>query len=134
MGRVRMEIDEKRLKAVIDAERYKRARTGARSIRRRVRSNIVQAGRVDTGEMIRSIKAEQAGNGRWKVYTRLPYAKYQEHGIGPVTPKRAKALRFKPKGSGVFVFAQRTRGFPGAHFFRDAFRSASLRDFNSSND
>lgn len=79
--------------------------------------------------MKRSVHTKKQANGWYKVYSDLHYTIYQEKGIGPVTPVRAKALRFKPKGSGQFVFAQRTKGFPGGHFFRNAMRSLSLQDF-----
>lgn len=59
----------------------------------------------------------------------VPYANFQEFGTGPIYPKRAKFLRFIPKGGTSFVFAKRTRGVPAVHFLRDAYRSLSVRDY-----
>lgn len=87
------------------------------------------APRTNTGAMQRSVKIKKQADAWYKVYSDLHYTIYQEKGIGPVTPTRAKALRFKPKGSGSFVFAMRTRGFDGGHFFRRALRSLRLPDF-----
>src|SRR5690606_6421072 len=92
-------------------------RRAATTTARRARENVVRAGRVRTGKMRDTIRAGKAMNQgtrvRIQVNSGVPYSVYQEYGIGPVVPIRAKALRFTPKGGGV-VFAKRTKGFPGA--------------------
>lgn len=132
MGRflmVKIRIQENIISTRMQAESYKASRKGAQTARQRVRENITASGRIDTRRMWKSIAIKGTGKSWWKVYTTVPYAKYQEHGIGPVRPVRAKALRFTPKGSNAVVFAQRTRGFPGAHFFKKATASLTARDF-----
>jgi alpha-L-arabinofuranosidase len=52
-----------------------------------------------------------------------------EDGIGPVFARPGHFLVFTPKGSATVVFAKRTSGFPGGHFFRDARRDIHLDDF-----
>ena len=103
-------------------------------VRDRARRNLRAAGRHDTGALGRSIRVTKMPTStpmkpKFSIGTNLHYAKYQEWGIGPVTPKRAKVLRFKPGGSNTFVFAMRTRGFKGAHFMRDAYRAITTKDF-----
>lgn len=98
--------------------------------RDRAKGNIVAKGRVDTARLWASIEARRVSPFQWTVGSPLHYAKFQEEGVrGPVLPVRAKVLRFKPKGSTQFVFARRTKGFPGAFFLRDALRRLSPRDF-----
>lgn len=64
-----------------------------------------------------------------EVSSNVPYAKYQEYGIGPVHAAPGGILRFQPKGMSAFIFRPRTKGFKGKHFMRDAYRSISLSDF-----
>jgi hypothetical protein len=110
------------------------AKRAAIRVRDRARSNVVAKGRVNTGRLLHSITARSmvrpaAGSARYAVGSSLDYASYQEEGIGPVHARPGHVLRFRPKGSAVFIFRPRTRGFPGAHFMRDAYRSIKLQDF-----
>lgn len=109
------------------------ARRAAERTRERVRSNIRASGRVNTGAMLNSIEAREVRNSggvsTWEVTSRLHYTIFQEKGIGPVVPRVAKVLRFKPAGSSVYIFRPRTSGFKGAHFFRKAREALTLRDF-----
>jgi hypothetical protein len=41
-----------------------------------------------------------------------------------IYPVRAKALRFRPKGSRTWVFAKRTRAVKGVPYLRDALPAA----------
>lgn len=124
---VRMDVDSRKLARIMDRHQRGAGQRAARATQKRVRANM--APRTNTGAMQRSVKIKKQADAWYKVYSDLFYTYYQEKGIGPVHPVRAKALRFKPKGSGSFVFAMRTRGFQGGHFFRRAMRSLSIRDF-----
>lgn len=96
----------------------------------RARINLSNKGRHSTGRLGQSIQARKAGPFQWTVGSFLEYAIYQEEGVrGPVYPRRAKVLRFKPKGASQFVFARFTKGFPGAHYLRDAYQSLTEADF-----
>lgn len=64
-----------------------------------------------------------------RIGTNLQYGLYQELGTGVygpkhrrIRPKRAKFLRFKPKGSKDFVFARSVAGSPAHHYLRRALR------------
>jgi hypothetical protein len=68
------------------------------------------------------------------VGTRLFYARYQHDGTanngnGYIVPRRAKMLRFKPKGGGAFIYAARVRGVRGTKFLERAKDSLTDRDF-----
>lgn len=105
-------------------------RQAAYVTRGRARANLQAAGRNATGRLMSSIDAREAGPFQWTVGSPLHYAIYQEEGVaGPVYPVRAKVLRFRSKQTGQIVFARSTRGFPGAHYLRDAYRALSAADF-----
>lgn len=108
------------------------ARKGAEKTKARVQANIRASGRVRTGKMHDSIEVVLVEEGRVTTYavrSTLDYTYYQEEGIGPVVARPGKVLRFQPKGSAVFIFRPRTKGFAGAHFFRNAMREMKLSDF-----
>lgn len=126
---MKVNIDMSKLERRFRRDEEEAVRRAADVTEKRVKDNIISSGRVDTGRMHDTIHQERLGPKRIKIASEAPYTIYQEKGIGPVTPTKAKALRFKPKGSGTFVFAMRTKGFPGAHFFGKAFRAIRLQDF-----
>lgn len=99
----------------------------------RVRNNIRASGRVRTGALVKSIKIWPTTKAKmgasYSVGSSLHYAMFQEKGVGPFGPVKAKFLRFIPKGGTTFVFAKRVKGFPGAHFFEKALQQLNLRDF-----
>lgn len=105
------------------------ARKGAYKAQSRVRSNIMAKNRIDTTRMFGQITVQPMGFAWYKVKSPQFYSVYQEWGVKPFGPKRAKYLRFKPKGSSSYVFAKRVRGFPPGHFFKDAVKAANVNDF-----
>lgn len=102
--------------------------------RDRAKMNLTKAGRVDKGALRNSITAQQvSSSGRvitWSVGSSLSYAILQHEGVrGPVLPRRAKVLRFVPKGGKQYVFARRTSGFSGVPYLTDALNSIGISDF-----
>ncbi|MDQ8708202.1 HK97 gp10 family phage protein [Streptomyces sp. LHD-70] len=91
----------------------------------------------DTGVLKASIRvtvtAEPARERvRARIGSTLDYALYQEEGTGiygprgtPIRPKRAKYLRFKPKGARGFVFAKQVRGSRAHHYLVRALQRSS---------
>ena len=128
-NRVRVNLNHPKAMAYIRERGRASVLRAAQTTQRRARANLARSGRINTGALTQSIDIRVTGPMRYSIGSDLPYAIYQEKGIGPVYPVRAKALRFKPKGSNVFVFAQRTRGFEGAHYMRKAYRSLTVADF-----
>lgn len=129
MKRIRLNIDSRKIAARMNILAAGAAQRSARVTQRRVRDNITASGRIRTGDMRRTIRVRKRAHARYDVYSELPYVLFQERGIGPVVPVRAKALRFRPKGANYYVFAQRTRGFEGAFFFERARHAIQLQDF-----
>ena len=108
-------------------------RAAANLARDRARANLLRARRYRTGALLLSIEVTEfrrrKGGAGFRVGSTLPYAYWQEEGIGPVYPVKAKVLRFRPKGSNTFIFRPRTKGFKGAHYLRNAFKSIKVQDF-----
>lgn len=105
--------------------------------RDRAKQNITTAGRVDTGAMRQSVNNQQIRQTPTSVTQRVAtnvgkYPEYQEKGTGPgrIYPKRAKVLRFKPKGGGAFIFATSVAPVKGAHFMRKALQQLRITDFS----
>lgn len=128
-ARVRVNINHAKAQAYAREKGRVSVLRAAQTTQRRARANLVSAGRVNSGALLGSIDIRVTGTMRYTIGSDLHYAIYQEKGIGPVVPVRAKVLRFKPKGSNTFVFARRTRGFEGAHYMAKAYRSLTLADF-----
>lgn len=102
--------------------------------RDRAKVILHQAGRVDTGALVNSLYSrrlgEVDGGYAYEVGSELPYAIYQHEGVkGPIYPRRAKVLRFKPKGSSEYVFARYTKGFKGVPFLEKARAMLTMADY-----
>lgn len=81
----------------------------------------------ETGKGAASITTDVHRSGLWvvgRVLTDVPYMRYQETGTGPIYPKKAKMLRFVPKGGNHFVFAKKTKGVPETKYMRTALKMA----------
>lgn len=85
---------------------------------------------VDTGRLRASIRTahEVTADGVVvTVGTNVKYSSYVHNGTGiygpehrPITPKTASVLRFKPKGSPKFVYAQSVKGMRARPFLKRA--------------
>lgn len=90
--------------------------------------------RVDTGRLRASINTQMIRrNGQPVVVvgTNVFYARFVHDGTGiygprhrMIRPVRAKRLRFKPHGSGRYVYARAVRGMAPNHFLANALRAA----------
>ncbi len=90
--------------------------------------------RIDTGRLRASIATQvvtRNGVPAVLVGTNVNYAKAVHDGTGLygpthtlIRPRRAKALRFRPKGSRTFVFAKSVRGMLPNPFLRNALPAA----------
>lgn len=102
---------------------------GTRSAQQLIKANIVAQGRVRTGRMANSVSINRDGRTSATVSVDTRYAIWQEEGRGWVFPKKAKALRFRPKGSAKFVFAARARPAAGIHMVKKAAQALRARHF-----
>ncbi len=93
--------------------------------------------RVDTGRLRGSIKWRvitiAGGYPGVRVWTDVHYARYVHDGTGLygpkgqwIYPKRARFLRFQPKGSAGYVYARRVRGMRPNNFLADALSAGKL--------
>lgn len=90
---------------------------------------------VNHGDLRASIVVELttvAGKPVIRIGSRLKYALPVHEGTGiygptgaPITPRRAKVLRFKPAGASEFVFAPSVKGVKGRPFLREALPAAA---------
>lgn len=90
---------------------------------KRVESGAKRRVRVRTGHLRRSVTTVlivRNGYPGVAVGSNLSYAKIHHDGRGPVVAKRAKALRFKPRGSRKFIYAKRVKGVKANPFLRDS--------------
>ncbi|HEX9834490.1 MAG TPA: hypothetical protein VGA66_15665 [Mycobacterium sp.] len=87
----------------------------------------------DTGRLAASVDHDVSPGGATvtlAVSADTRYALWQELGTGvyagrgPIRPRRAKALRFTPKGSAAVVFAKSVKGTPRTDFLFNACSAA----------
>lgn len=136
MARISFTWNDAELRRLLEHQTVPQAvERAAGKVRDRAKMNITRAGRVDTGALRNSIVARRitGRSGVWyEVGSDLPYAIYQHEGVtGPIVPRRAKVLRFKPKGSGAFVFAPSVSGFKGEPYLTQALDSLTINDFST---
>lgn len=83
-------------------------------VRDQAKLDLTNNGLVNTGKLRNSIESTVAKRDKQviaTVGTDVEYARFVHDGTkGPIVPKRARVLRFKPKGGSSFVFAASVRG------------------------
>lgn len=92
--------------------------------------------RVDTGRLrasIATVVVQRDGAPAVLVGTSVRYARWVHDGTGiygprrtPIRPRRAKFLRFRPKGSSRYVYARSVRGMKPNPFLRNALPAARV--------
>jgi hypothetical protein len=91
----------------------------------RVRTIAAREIGVDTGQGRASLRVRPL-QGRYapgvEVGSDLKHVLYHLRGHGVIRPRRAKVLRFKPKGGGRYVFAMKVRAVAGNPFLQRALR------------
>lgn len=133
--KVKITWNEAEFRRILDVQTVPQAVwRAAGKVRDRAKKNITNAGRVNTGALRNSVTAQRVRGGRagvwYEVGSNLAYAIYQHEGTqGPIYPKRATVLRFKPKGSNTYVFAKKVQGVTGVPYLTDALRSLTISDF-----
>lgn len=133
--RIELKLDETEIaRALGDSGMVGAAvRRAAGKTRDRAKQNLTTSGNVDTGALrnsVRSVRSTVSTHGvTYLVGSELPYAKWVEGGRGPVVPRRAKVLRFKPKGAHGYVFAASVGPAEGSHWLQRAFEQLSAADF-----
>lgn len=93
-------------------------------------NEITRLRAVDTGKMRQAVTWEVVGFGRGIMarvgvdIAKLPgetdYPLIVHEGRGPVRPRRARVLRFRPKGGGAYIFRPRVGPARGKPFLTNA--------------
>ena len=132
-------IDTAAMQGFLANEVAQRFQQAGGVVRDYAKAEITRAGRIDTGQMRNANVAETARVNGTQVQVRVvndtPQAEYQHEGTPQeIFPRRARVLRFKPRG-GAFVFAPSVRGIHPANptkplpFLTTALDRLSLDDF-----
>lgn len=134
--RIDLRIDHPSMQAVVSGLSRSAVQRAAEISRQRYRGNIHGAGRVNTGKMadetrVMDLPSSLPMHPRCAIGTPVPYAKFQEYGTRAHGPVRAKRLKFKPKGSQMFVFATWVRGVTPAKFAQRTLDTVRTIDFEA---
>lgn len=103
-------------------------------VNRIVRQAVNEAKRecpVDEGRLRSSIDGTVSVRGATvvgRIGTSVSYALYVHEGRGPITASPGKVLRFKPKGSQVFIFRKSVGPAAGKPFLVNGLQAALLRN------
>jgi hypothetical protein len=96
-----------------------------------MRRNIRGTSPQKTGTLKGSWSKKKIGDLKYNIFTTVKYARWVNDGTGiygsgkPITPKRAKFLRFEWHGR--IVFARSVRGQKGQHYVPEAIRRTEAR-------
>lgn len=131
MAKVR--INSAKLQATLMELSTQAAGRAANVYREKLREEISASGRINTGEMFTNIRIEPGPPGTqsatWRVIPEADHFRFQDQGTNGVPARPGRVLRFKPKGSGVFVFAKSTKGISAANFLRKTAARMRPNDF-----
>lgn len=131
--RVIISVDQGAMDALRQQVSNETATRAAKVTRDRAKANLAAAGRINTAALWHSIHYRQIRSlpkgSAYMVGSTLPYAIFQEEGIGPVHARPGGVLRFRPVGQQGFIFRPRTKGFKGAFYLRHALDALTERDF-----
>lgn len=130
-------------KVTVDSAKLRRALTNiaeaaseraAKNLRAKIREEIIMSGRIDTGEMMERIDVDHAvphgpNQRRWAVRPKTKQFRFQDRGTRGTPYRPGQVLRFKPKGSGVYIFRKSSGPISAAHFLKKAQARMSAKDW-----
>lgn len=132
-GSVRVVLDQSRLAPFLAEKSKASAYSAGKAVERRARLNLIALGRVRTGRMLRSyyteIEASTGAGSSVRVGNSHPAYQWQENGRGWVYPRRARLLRFRPKGVAGYVYARKVRPVRPGRMLARAFAELTVNDF-----
>ena len=105
----------------------------AGAVRDYAKDNLIAAGRVDIGTLLRGVTAETSKvRGREvvaRVVSEQPCARFIHDGTrGPIRPRRARVLRFVGR-SGAMVYTPTVKGISATPYLTDALKQVKPSDF-----
>jgi len=124
-------LNEREIDASVRHHVARAVRRAQRRTRDRAKAELTNAGRVDTGRLRNSIVSEVVEPAglvlRGKVVADADYSYFVHQGTGvygprgrPIVPRRARVLRWRPRGSAAFVFRPEARGVEPTPFLQRA--------------
>lgn len=136
-ARVRHRINDAVLEEILRSPQkgvYKDMFKRALKVQAAARRNLNNSPRrINTGALRASIYVKPIsvdGYPGWKIGSPLKYARFVHDGTGiygpkgrPITPKRAKYLRFKPRNGARFIYAKQVKGMRPNPFLKDALKA-----------
>ena len=133
-------LNESEVEAAVRHHVTKAVRRAQRRTRDRAKAELTKAGRVDTGRLRNSIVSEVVEPSgqvlRGRVVADVDYADYVHQGTGvygprgrPIVPRRARVLRWRPRGSSAFVFRPEVRGVEPTPFLKRARERVNPSDY-----
>lgn len=132
MGKVK--IDSAKLHRVLKDISDAASARAAHRLRHRIRHEIMVSGRILTGEMMEKIdvvKVPPHGpkEGRYMVRPTTKQYLFQDKGTRGTPYQKGRVLRFKPKGSGTFIFRMSSGPITAAEFTRKAVSKMTEKDW-----
>lgn len=126
-------IDTRAIEGVVADKVAPGVQKAAGKVRDSAKDILTASGRVDTGTLRRGVTAETSRIRGQTVTARVvseqPYAGFIHEGTtGPILPRRARVLRFTPRG-GPVVYARQVRGIKGVPYLTDALERLRTSDF-----
>lgn len=122
-----------KLEAALDSMCDAATERAAKKLRQRIRREIAISGRINTGEMMERIAVRKTParprTHRYKVIPQTKQFVFQDQGTRGAKARPGHALRFKPKGSAVYIFRKKTGPITAAHFVRKAVRKMTPHDW-----
>lgn len=136
---VTVTLDEQQIREMLTSSGgpvYQAVQRGVGRGRDLAKINLTAASLVDTGQLRNQIESSVRLDGQdlvGRVTSRAAHTMFVHDGTtGPIVPRRARALRFKVRGSG-FVFATSVRGTKEtgrySPFLTDALEKLTIGDF-----
>lgn len=132
-------LNESEVEAAVRHHVTKAVRRAQRRTRDRAKAELTKAGRVDTGRLRNSIVSEVVEPSghvlRGRVVADTTYAGYVHEGTGvygsgqPIVPRRARVLRFRPRGATAFVFRPEVSGIEPTPFLKRARERVNAADY-----
>lgn len=108
--------------------------TSVKAVAEDLRNQVSAGAPVESGALAASVyvtpwHGRDATDVRFAVGSRLKYAGWQNSGTGPIHARPGGLLRFRPKGSSVFIFRKFTRGVPATHFLTKPLKALRATEF-----
>lgn len=137
---VRTTVDRSAMRAFVNQQVADGVRRAAGRVRDGAKDMITAAGRVDVGTLrnanVAEVTSVQGTRVTGRVVNDARHAEWNHEGTGvhgprgtPIVPRRARVLRFRPRGSATYVFAPEVQGMRPVPFLTTPLSRLRVDDF-----